>query len=202
MEKRKSKRSVRLALVLGAAVAGTALVGWGGLAAWQAYTQNSGNAFTTGSSGHTNLVSGTGHTACTSTSAEATLCDGIVSGSGLDYNWPGQSNTVKITDTATLPGTFTLSTPADPSGPLCPLLNLEVTGLDSGTPYVNQTGIGPITPTALNNDATVPSATWNHGDSNTFNFAVAPNAGYTATNSIAANGASCTFSVLFPQASA
>ena len=46
METRKSKRSVRLALVLSAAVAGTALVGWGGLAAWQAYTQNSGNAFT------------------------------------------------------------------------------------------------------------------------------------------------------------
>ena len=69
MEQRKSKRSVRVALVLGAAVAGTALVGWGGLAAWQAYTQNAGNAFTTGSIGHTNVVKG-GNTTCTSTSAE------------------------------------------------------------------------------------------------------------------------------------
>ena len=69
METRKSKRSVRLALVLSAAVAGTALVGWGGLAAWQAYTQNAGNAFTTGSIGHTNQVSGK-TLVCQSTTAE------------------------------------------------------------------------------------------------------------------------------------
>ena len=44
MESRKSKRSLRMALVLGAAVAGTALVGFGGLAAWNAYTENAGNS--------------------------------------------------------------------------------------------------------------------------------------------------------------
>ena len=56
METRKSKRSLRLALVMGAAVAGTALVGWGGLAAWQAYTQNAGNAFAVGTLTHTNTA--------------------------------------------------------------------------------------------------------------------------------------------------
>ena len=48
MENRKSKRSLRVALVLGAAVAGTALVGWGGLAAWSAYTENAGNSVAAG----------------------------------------------------------------------------------------------------------------------------------------------------------
>ena len=45
---RKSRRSLRVALVLGAAVAGTALVGWGGLAAWSAYTENAGNSVAAG----------------------------------------------------------------------------------------------------------------------------------------------------------
>jgi len=199
MEQRKSKRSVRVALVLGAAVAGTALVGWGGLAAWQAYTQNAGNAFTTGSIGHTNVVKG-GNTTCTSTSAENTICNVIVSGSGLDWNWPGVSNTVAITDTASLPSTFTLSTPADPSGLLCSYLTLEVTGSGSdNSTYVNQqAGIGSIpTSTSLNTNA--GSSSWNLGNSNTFNFAVGTTASYSATNS-GAVGQSCTFSVLSTQA--
>jgi hypothetical protein len=74
MENRKSKRSVRLALVLGAAVAGTALVGWGGLAAWQAYTQNAGNAFAVGTLTHTNTV-GQRHTA-TRTTIQANASQG------------------------------------------------------------------------------------------------------------------------------
>jgi hypothetical protein len=198
MENRKSKRSLRLALVLGAAVAGTALVGWGGLAAWQAYTQNAGNAFTTGSIGHTNLVAGSGNTACTSTSAEATICDVIVSGSGLDYNWTGISNTVTITDTGSLPSNFALSTPTDPSGGLCPYLTLAVTGSGSDhSSYVTQSGIGPISTTALMTSA--DASTWNQGDSNTFNFAVGVTAGYSAPDS-GAVGQSCTFSVLFTQA--
>ena len=199
MEQRKSKRSVRLALVLGAAVAGTALVGWGGLAAWQAYTQNAGNAFTTGSVTHTNLVGRSGNMPCTSTSALATICDVIVGGSNLDSTWPGDSNTVTITDTGSLPSTFTLSTASEPTGGLCSDLNLTVTGLDSVTHYVSQTGIGPISTTSLKSDASPPSTTWNQFDSNTFNFDVIPNAGYTASNSTAAYGESCTFDVLFTQ---
>lgn len=199
MENRKSKRSLRLALVLGAAVAGTALVGWGGLAAWQAYTQNAGNAFSTGSISHTNLVGGSGHTACNSTSAVSTLCDVIVSGSGLDYSWAGTNNTVTIADTGSLPSTFALSTPTAPSGGLCSYLTLTVTG--SGTDdntYINQTaGIGPITATAL--DTNTGSSPWNDGNSNTFNFNVGTTAGYSAPDS-GAVGQNCAFSVLFTQA--
>ena len=206
MENRKNKRSVRLALVLGAAVAGTALVGWGGLAAWQAYTQNAGNAFTTGSVTHTNLVGNQdgngGHVACNSGSPTTTTCSVIVGGSDLDWNWPGISNTVTIADTGSLPSTFSLSMSDDPTDPglLCADLNLKVTGLDSLTPYVSQTGIGPIGATSLNSDASPPSVTWNKGDSNEFTFDVRPNDGYTATNSSAAAGESCTFDVLFTQA--
>jgi len=195
MEDRKSKRSLRLALVLGAAVAGTALVGWGGLAAWQAYTQNAGNAFSAGSASHTNLVGGSGHTACTSTNAEDTICDVIVSGSALDYYWPGTSNTVAITDTGTLASTFSLSTSSAPTGGLCADLNLTVTGAESPpTTYVDQTGIGSIASVALTNGA--KSSTWNQNDSNTFTFAVAPNSGYATSGA----GQSCSFSVLFTQA--
>jgi len=136
METRKSKRSVRLALVLSAAVAGTALVGWGGLAAWQAYTQNAGNAFTTGSIGHTNQVSGK-TLVCQSTTAESTSCDVIVTAANMGSNWGGATGKVTITSTASLPSTFTLSTPAAPTGPLCSDLTLLVTGAD-GSQYVDQ----------------------------------------------------------------
>src|ERR1039458_8337868 len=37
-------RFIRVALVLAATVAGTGLVGFGGLAAWQGYTENAGNS--------------------------------------------------------------------------------------------------------------------------------------------------------------
>ena len=105
-----------------------------------------------------------------------------------------------ITDTASLPSTFTLSTPADPSGLLCSYLTLEVTGSGSdNSTYVNQqAGIGSIpTSTSLNTNA--GSSSWNLGNSNTFNFAVGTTASYSATNS-GAGGQSCTFSVLFTQA--
>jgi hypothetical protein len=196
METRKSKRSLRLALVMGAAVAGTALVGWGGLAAWQAYTQNAGNAFAAGSVTHTNLVGGTGHLACSATNAVTTNCDVIVSGSGLDYNWAGTSNTVTITDTGSLPSTFTLSTPSGdaPSGGLCADLSLTVTGLDSANAYVNQAGIGPIAATTLKTSAGLTS--WAQTNSNTFTFAVNPSGTFATSGA----GLSCSFDVLFTQA--
>ena len=53
---RKSRRSLRIALVMGTMVAGTALVGWGGLAAWSAYTENAGNSATAGTLSHACLL--------------------------------------------------------------------------------------------------------------------------------------------------
>jgi hypothetical protein len=199
MENRKSKRSLRLALVLGAAVAGTALVGWGGLAAWQAYTQNSGNAFAVGSLSHTNVANG--GVTCDSTNSSATAastpCSVIVSGSSLTSAWTGSTGTVVITDTGALPSTFAVSTPAgdNPSGSLCADLSLTVTGADSVTPYVDQTSIGPLSATALRTSA--GSASWAEGNSNTFTFAVAPDGGFATNNSVP--GESCSFDILFTQ---
>jgi hypothetical protein len=209
MEQRKSKRSVRLALVLGAAVAGTALVGWGGLAAWQAYTQNSGNTFAVGTLTHTNLPKGgvTCDSTNSLTAAEATTattpCQLIVSGSILTSSWTGVTGSVVITDTGTVPSKFSVSTPPsdDPTGALCSDLSLTVTGADSSTtPFVNQTSIGPLTATTLKTSA--GSTSWADNNSNTFTFNVAPTdpSAFSIDNSVP--GESCSFDVLFTQASA
>ena len=200
MEQRKSKRSVRLALVLGAAVAGTALVGWGGLAAWQAYTQNSGNAFSVSTLSHTNVANG-GLTCDSTTSsalAASTPCSVIVTGSSLTSTWTGSTGSVVITDTGALASSFTVSTPAAPTGTLCAALNLTITGTDSLTPYVTQTGIAAISPTPLN--TSTGSSSWAQNNSNTFSFHVTPETGFGTDNSVP--GESCNFNVLFTQASA
>jgi hypothetical protein len=202
MENRKSKRSVRLALVLGAAVAGTALVGFGGLAAWQAYTQNSNNTFAVGTLAHTNAVSGTGVT-CNSTNSSAqaasTPCSVVVSGAILSSTWTGTTGTVTIKNTGGLTSGFSISSPISdaPTGSLCANLDLTVTGADL-VQYVNQTGIASISTTALNTSA--GSASWATNASNAFAFSVTPGAGFSTNNSIP--GESCSFDVLFTQASA
>jgi hypothetical protein len=201
MENRKSKRSVRLALVLGAAVAGTALVGFGGLAAWQAYTQNSGNAFAVGSLTHTNIVSGTGVTCNSSSSLPMTTpCSVVVSGAILTSGWSGATGTVTIKNTGALTSSFEISSPPSdpPTGALCANLDLTVTGADS-VQYVTQTGIGSISPAiALNTSA--GSSSWATSASNAFAFSVTPGAGFSTNNSIP--GETCSFDVLFTQLSA
>jgi hypothetical protein len=199
MEERKNRRSVRLALVLGAAVAGTALVGWGGLAAWQAYTQNSGNAFSVGSLSHTNVANG--GVVCTATetttAAAETPCQVIVSGTSLTSAWTGSTGSVVITNTGALTTSFAVSSPpADaPTGALCGDLNLTVTGADSATPYASQTGIAPLASTPLNDSA--GDAAWATGDSNTFTFSVTPGSTFGSDDSVP--GESCSFDVLFTQ---
>jgi hypothetical protein len=201
MEERKNRRSVRLALVLGAAVAGTALVGWGGLAAWQAYTQNSGNAFAVGSLTHTNVANG--GVTCTSqqsvASAATNACQVIVSGSALTPAWPGSTGTVTIENTGQLTSTFALSSPPSdlPTGALCADLGLSIS--DSNGTYWSTGAISTATgipSTALNTSA--GSSSWAQGASNTFTFSVTPVSGFSSNNSVP--GSTCTFDVLFTQA--
>jgi hypothetical protein len=200
MEDRRSKRSIRLALALGAAVAGTALVGWGGLAAWQAYTQNSGNAFAVGTLTHTNVVNGsavTCHSTNSSATAASTPCSLIVSGTTLTSAWTGATGTVLITNTGALTSTFAVSSPASdpPTGALCTDLNLKITGADSVTPYVNQTGIAQLSPTSLHDSS--GNSSWVTSASNTFTFAVTPGSNFATDNSVP--GESCSFDILFTQ---
>jgi len=200
METRKSKRSLRLALVMGAAVAGTALVGWGGLAAWQAYTHNSGNAFSVGTFSHSNVANGgvTCGSTTSSSAAAATPCKVIVSEDIESSSWTGDTGSVVITNTGSMASTFELSSPADdaPTGGLCAYLSLQVTGADSPTPYVSQSSIGSIGSTPLMTSA--GHSSWAADDSNTFTFTVLPANGFASTDDVL--GQTCTFDVLFTQA--
>jgi hypothetical protein len=201
METRKSKRSLRLALVLGAAVAGTALVGWGGLAAWQAYTQNSGNAFAVGTLSHTNQVGI--NTACNSTlsSTSPGACDVIVSGPALTSEFSGTSGTVTIVNTGSLSSTFSMSMPAAPANnELCKDLALTVTDNEASpvTVYPQTALTAQMGPTALKNSG--GASTWATNDTNTFTFAIAPVNGFASDDGVL--GTSCSFTILFDQASA
>jgi hypothetical protein len=222
MEQRKSKRSVRLALVLGAAVAGTALVGWGGLAAWQAYTQNAGNAFAVGTLSHINTV---GSVTCDSTTTQAnasqgsgkTPCSIIVSGASLD-NWNAPlTGSVIIQSTGLLSSTFQMEMQNAPApvksgdGNLCGYLTLTVTDNEqpAATPYGPKSLSDTMTATTLyatNSDGT-STKPWVTGDTGTYTFSVAPGDGSTAAyTAFDSNplvlGSSCSFDVLFDQASA
>ncbi len=212
METRKSKRSLRLALVMGAAVAGTALVGWGGLAAWQAYTQNSGNAFAVGTLSHTNTAGESVLCNSTTVLADAPVhCAVIISDSALTSDFPGTSGTVTIAAGGSLDSTFQMSMPAAPGpansgdGNLCGYLTLTVTDNETSqaTPYGPTTlsdQMGPTSLLAQNGDGTGDSHPWVPNDTGTYTFAVDPVTGFGSNDAVL--GSSCTFDVLFTQASA
>src|ERR1035438_8271690 len=141
MERHTSKRSLRVAMVLGAAVAGTALVGWGGLAAWNAYTENAGNSVAAGTlagkkSVVVNFASVIG---VAPVGAGPGWCSAIMTVSGADAvngKLPG-TGIVKIDNTGTLSSTFQMSMPSAPvssGGTICADLTLAVTDPDTGAP--------------------------------------------------------------------
>lgn len=214
MQNRKQKKTLRLAMVLGATVAGTAVIGWGGLAAWQAYTENDGNTVAAGTLQHANTTSAT----CTSTFTLPVTpsCAKIwVNVTGVSPNTAGTlaSGTVKVDNTGTLNSTFVLrsvtagtATVAAPSGGLCADLNLNIKDANNATIY-NGAMSGINGPYSLNNNAATPAATWTGGGvagtgtgatGNTFTFTVT---WLTTTNS-ADSGTSCVGDFQFVQTSA
>jgi len=212
MENRKSKRSLRVALVLGTAVAGTALVGWGGLAAWNAYTENAGNSVAAGTLAHANGLSCVSSLGVIPTSGTG-WCAATISVSNADpATWTGSTNTIIIANTGSLKSTFTLNLPAAASGGLCADLTLKVTSLSAGapgTPYAATALSTTMGATSVDNDAGTPSATWSPNGTagtgtgatgNTFTFTVA--AGGNFPTDYADSGQSCTFSILFTQTAA
>jgi len=212
MESRKSKRSLRMALILGAAVAGTALVGFGGLAAWYAYTENAGNSVAAGTLSHTNNTSCVSLLGTIPIGAGNGWCSAVISVTAINSTWSGQNGTIKIDNTGSLTSTFSMSMPSAPSGSLCGDLTLKVTSLSTGapgTPYAATALSTTMGATAVDNDAGTPSALWSPNGTagtgtgatgNTFTFTVAAGTGF-ATN-YADAGQSCTFSILFTQTAA
>ncbi len=219
MENRKSKRSLRVALVLGAAVAGTALVGWGGLAAWSAYTENAGNSVAAGTLTHNNYVSSN----CASVigvipvGAGPGWCSVMINVTATDAvngKLPA-TGVVKIDNTGTLSSTFQMSMPSAPvnsGGTMCADLTLAVSDPDAGapgTPYAATALTSTMGATTIDNNAATPSATWlpngtagtgTGATGNTFTFTVAAGANF--VNDYADAGQSCTFSILFTQTAA
>jgi hypothetical protein len=215
MEERKNKRSVRVALVLGIAVTGTALVGWGGLAAWTAYTENAGNSVAAGTLAHANqslsCVSNLGAVPTSGTG----FCSAVINVSGVD---PTNFATlvlpanIKIDNTGSLQSTFTLSMGTllqAPTGSLCPDLTLAVKDKNSNTVWAATALTGTFTATSLYNNAGTPSYTWTGGGTagtgtgatgDTFTVTVGTGAGF-ATNS-ADQGTSCSFGLVFTQTAA
>jgi len=218
MEIRKSKRSLRVALVLGTAVAGTALVGWGGLAAWNAYTENAGNSVAAGTLSHSNGASCVSNLGAVPTTGTG-FCAATITVANIDpATWTGTTGTIKIANTGSLNSTFTLSMGTAlqaPTGSLCPDVTIAVS--DPNTVAPDSTGVvwsatalnGTFTAKSLYNNFTTPSLTWTGGGTagtgagatgDTFTVTLAPGAGF--AGDYADQGTSCTFGLLFSQTAA
>jgi hypothetical protein len=218
MENRKSKRSLRVALVLGAAVAGTAMVGFGGLAAWSAYTENAGNSVAAGTLSHSNGASCVSSLGVVPTSGTG-FCAATITIANVDpATWTSTVGTIKINNTGSLNSTFTLSMGTAlqaPTGSLCADVTLGVTDLNTTAPDASGVVWSPTALTGtfaakgLYNNAALPSLTWTgNGTANTgigatgdtFTVTAAPGAGF--ASDYADQGTSCTFGLLFTQTAA
>ena len=212
---RKRNKTLRLGMVLLVTLAGTAVVGWGGLAAWQAYTENDGNTVAAGTLQHKNTVSAT----CTSVSSLPSVgCDSVwvaVSGVSPSTASPFASGSVKVANTGSLNSTFKLvtvtagtTTNVAPSGGLCADLHLHIT--DANTAVVYDGAMNVAINTSLNNNAATPSATWTSGgatpgggavaNGNTFTFTVTKGAAF--NNNSSDQGQSCSANFQFQQTNA
>ncbi|MGA9113999.1 MAG: hypothetical protein WB802_09415 [Candidatus Dormiibacterota bacterium] len=215
---RKATRSLRVALVLAAVVASTAVVGWGGLAAWSAYTENAGNSVGAGTLNHANGTSCVSLLGTIPTTTGTGWCAAAVTISGVDpANWTGTSGTIKIANTGSLKSTFTLTMGTGgqaPTGGLCADVTLKVTDLntivpDTGTVWATTALTGTFTSANLYSNAATPSLSWAGGGTagvgtgataNTFTVAVAPGTNFANDSTDA--GLTCTFGLLFSQTAA
>jgi hypothetical protein len=181
--KSSDRRKLRAGMVFVLVVAGTALIGWGGLAAWQAVTQNNGSTATTLGVHMSNAatVNG-GHAVICTDQTSPNACGAIFNASGIVPGWgPNQVGSVAITNTGTESSTFQLSlasakvSGADPSWDsstdttLCADLQLKVT--DSQTPAAATVYQGPLASMPVENISDHGgNATWVSGAVNNFNF--------------------------------
>ncbi len=206
--RRKRTHILRVALVLVATFAGSALLGFGGLAAWQGYTENAGNSVGAGTLGHTNTV---GTQSCTSVTSTTLLnqagntCAAIISVSGVSPTSPATLATgaVTITSTGVLSSTFTMQMPAAATGSLCADLLLSVVDQSSVTDYAasaltNQMGSISIKDSA--GATTWPGTSPGPAGSDTYTFTSTKGANFNTDPADA--GQSCGFVILFTQQAA
>jgi len=215
MERHTSKRSLRVAMVLGAAVVGTALVGWGGLAAWNAYTENAGNSVAAGTLSHSNQSLSCVSTLGAVPTSGPGFCAPVITVSGVDpvnFSTLVTPVTIKIDNTGNLQSTFTLSMGTllqAPTGSLCTDLTLAVKDKNGNTVWAATPLTSTFTAPSLYNNAGTPSTTWTGGGTagtgtgatgDTFTVTVGMGT-YFAGNSTD-QGAGCTFGLVFTQTAA
>jgi hypothetical protein len=201
----RSTRFIRVTLVLAATVAGTGLVGFGGLAAWQGYTENPGNTVAAGTVTHSNAVGSATCTSVTSTTLlneTGNVCAAIINVTGVDPASPATLATggVKITSTGTLKSTFTMQMPAVPSGNLCADLTLGVVDSSSVTYYPTTVLTSQMGSANLNDSAGAspwPGTAPGPAGSDTYTFTITKGTNFNADASDA--GQSCGFAILFTQ---
>ena len=206
--RRKCTHILRVELVLVATFAGTALLGFGGLAAWQGYTENAGNSVGAGTLGHTNKV---GTQSCTSVTSTTLLnqsgntCAAIISVSGVSPSSPSTLATgaVTITSTGALNSTFTIQMPAVATGTLCADLLLAVVDQSSVTDYAATALTSQMGATGIRDSAgatTWPGTSPGPAASDTYTFTITKGPSFNTDPADA--GQSCSFAILFSQQAA
>jgi hypothetical protein len=203
--KPRRTRLLRVSLVCVATLAATALIGFGGMAAWQAYSENAGNSVAAGSLGHNNTVGAQSCTSVTSTSLlnqSGNVCAVIVNVSGVSPTSPATLTTgaVTITSTGTLQSTLTMQMPSAAAGNLCADLLLTVVDASSVTDYPATALSTQMGSTSLKDSAgatTWPGTSPGPAGTDTYTFTITKGGSFNTDYADA--GQSCTFSILFTQ---
>ena len=172
-----SRRHLRSGLALLLVLGSTALIGWGGLAAWQAVTAN-GSSFATGGVHMQNVAtitypSGQAPVTCTDQNSPGS-CGAIFMVTGAAPGFSEHVGIVQITNTGSLPSTFALSLgsalTSGAGNTLCSDLTLTIVNSAAVTVY---SGALPSLGTTASLNSALSSTTWNHNDTNTFTFTLA-----------------------------
>jgi spore coat-associated protein N len=194
VKKVRGSRNLHLAALAAGTLAVAGLIGFGGLAAWTVTTQNNGSTFATGTVHHTNLakVGGAGAgVSCNDTTSPAS-CGVIFT---LAAAKPGSSTTgtVQLTNTGTLPSTFTLTLASATGGTLCNSLNALIVDNEATPATVYNASLSAMGAQSLK--ASTASATWNTSDTGTYTFTISLPAGSANSDM----GQTCTAAYLWTQ---
>jgi hypothetical protein len=196
---------VAVMLITGA----TGAIGFGGLAAWQVTSQNSGNAVSTGSVHHSNSTQfdSSGNSASTtcfdSGSATPGTCGMVFKVTGLRPGQSSATSTLTLTNTGTLASAFALTEPSTPATTspesghttLCTNLSMTITDNESPTQtlYSNPITMGQGgSPTAVTLKASSGHTSWSQNESGVFTFTIS----LSSTSPYTDSDATCTASLL------
>ncbi len=180
---RPDRRKLRAGMVFVLVLAGTALIGWGGLAAWQAVTQNNGTASTLGvHMQNVATVSGGGSPVTCTDQTSPGACGAVFTAKNITPGYSATVGTVAITNTGTEASTFQLTLKSatvsaeDPewtSGDttLCSDLQLTVKDAEAGAPVLYNGSLGAMPPQNLLDNG--GNSNWSPNASNTFTFSLA-----------------------------